>query len=42
MHWIGSWVDPRANLDAFKEEKNLAPAKNVALVAWPVAHHYTD
>jgi hypothetical protein len=38
-HWTGSWVGPRAGLDA-KEEKFFAPARNrTPVVQWIVRHH---
>jgi hypothetical protein len=41
-HWIGSWVGPRAGLDAEERRKSLVPSGNRTLAVWPAASHYTD
>jgi hypothetical protein len=41
-HWIGGWVDPRAEMGTVKKEKSLATAENRMPRIQLAACHYTD
>jgi hypothetical protein len=44
-HWIGSWVGPRAGLDAVVKRKipsSWQESKHRTPIVQPVASHYTD
>jgi hypothetical protein len=40
-HRIGSWVDPKAGLQAVEKRKTLSPAGNRTPAAHPIVHRYT-
>jgi len=42
LHWIGSWVDPTACMDAVPRRKILVSAGNRTPVIQSVASHTTD
>jgi hypothetical protein len=42
VHWIGSWVEPRDELEASGKEKLISPAGNGALALQAVAYCYAD
>jgi hypothetical protein len=42
IHWIRGWMDPRDSLEAVKQRKVLASARNRTFAIQPLAHHYTS